>query len=265
MFLVKICVLVNSNTNLPRTYNNRFVAGIWCQNIVKDSDWFGRSSIIMDFALVFNMKRVSDKSISKDLDSSPGFTKKCFTNLESLSWAKMQSILKGSNIPTFVPLPHSLCVNASSRGGIGPDWVNSSDPNNSLTAQYVKVPPPQANVLGKPNYEMDRFGSLANCNNHISLDNPFISLDDHLIAQVQNLVNNNNITVDSDTIDRVITSIDNDLVKMNKDLFAFPTANPFEVLDLDKEVDKVNKIPGVSEIPLGSGGRLTLIQSPLSL
>lgn len=198
VFLVKICVLVNSNTSLPRTCNIRSFVGIWHQNIVRHFDWFGQSFVTMDSALFFNMKRGSAKSTSKGLESPSGFIEKHFTNLDSFSWAKMQDILKGSNIPSFVPPSHPSCMNAPSGDGFALDKVKSSVQVNSLAAQYVNISPSHTDVSGKPTYEMGRSGSLPNSTFHKSLDSPFIAPNEHLIAQVQNIINMNNISLDFD-------------------------------------------------------------------
>lgn len=174
----------------------------------------------------------------------------------------------------------SILVNSLAVGFV-PDKVNCSDPLNSLPTNFVN-PSLNTEVSVKPSHERGRSGSLPK-SFHKALDSPLIALDDHLIAQVQNIVNMNNISFNSDVANRVITSIDNDLVKLNKDLSAFPIAHPFEVLDpnndrllrvpdihlgsigfevLDQDKDR---LPSVPDSSLGSIGRLPLIQSPLSL
>lgn len=57
-FLVKICVLANPNDNLPRICNIKSINGIWRQDILKDSNDFGKPFVVMDSPLFSNLKNM---------------------------------------------------------------------------------------------------------------------------------------------------------------------------------------------------------------
>ncbi|GLJ36922.1 hypothetical protein SUGI_0746460 [Cryptomeria japonica] len=82
--------------------------------------------------------------------------------------------------------------------------------------------------------------------------------DEQLIVQLQNLVNKNNIVLDSLTMDRVINSIDNDLTPLNKNL-SIPPCNPFDVLLNEKGIDKENMPPFVREVTLITENNLPIV------
>ncbi|GLJ17834.1 hypothetical protein SUGI_0311890 [Cryptomeria japonica] len=79
----------------------------------------------------------------------------------------------------------------------------------------------------------------------------------YLSDKVQNLVNKNNIILDSTSTDKVSDSIDNDLTVLSKYLSIPPSCNPFDVLLNEKGVNNHNmsfdpEVPLVTESMLPS-------------
>lgn len=209
----------------------------------------------------------------------------------------MQSALKDSNISSFVP---HLDKNVST--GVNPylnncfvlqsPWVFIRVPMWIILISCVMLLVMSLKYVG---LEKDKFvakgtsllvspASLVKKTNRFLLlqdvDSPVITPDDHLIAQVQNIVNTNNIVLNFELANRVTTSIAVDLGRLDNDLSAFPTNNPFELLNLERTmVPFVLEVPSnsigvdvldqgkdkalIGSAPLDSNG-LPLLQSPLS-
>ncbi|XP_057862997.2 uncharacterized protein LOC131071253 [Cryptomeria japonica] len=73
---------------------------------------------------------------------------------------------------------------------------------------------------------------------------------EHLIAQVQDIVNTNKVSLNFALANKVISSILVDLGSLENDLAAFPTNNSFDLLNTDKAL--VASILGPSSVPIVS-------------
>lgn len=92
-----------------------------------------------------------------------------------------------------------------------------------------------------------------------------IALDEKLISQVQKLVTVNNLTLNHDIIEKVVTSIDQDLVNLNKSLEIPPTHNPFEILSPIKVLVDEGDMSDGNKVAFDLGTNLPLAQTSLFL
>lgn len=68
----------------------------------------------------------------------------------------------------------------------------------------------------------------------LEVDCSIIILDEHLIAQVQDIVNTSNVALNSALANRVISLISADLGNLENELAAFPTNNSCDLLNLER-------------------------------
>lgn len=69
----------------------------------------------------------------------------------------------------------------------------------------------------------------------------YISPDEHIVQQVENLFNINKDQLDEEVSKRIVCSIENDLFLIHKSLPLSPSFNPFEALNNDVAEDVLNK------------------------